>query len=335
MKGEEGDEMNIVHAPTNIAGQMGYLCSGLREFGFDAVGYNWAHTYINYQQDLIHTDAYELAKLVDPLLDWFDLFHFHNGNTMMTNHQDLPLFESAGKRLVMHHWGGDARSMRLSHQLSPYPLPPGYMDDLAIADRLKLLSKYIKHAIVQDVELLPHISDYYEQVHILPLCCNVDAFHPVYPTAKPSIRIVHAPTNRAFKGSAYIEQTVKDLSSRFSFEYIVIENCSHSEAVQQYQQADLIIDQVLSGTYGMLAVEAMAMGKPVIGYLREDVQEGFPIKPPILNANPDTLYGVLSEVLLYPEELETIGRASRSYVERIHGIRPVISSLLEIYNKMA
>ena len=31
-----------------------------------------------------------------------------------------------------------------------------------------------------------------------------------------------------------------------------------------YAQADLVVDQVLIGWYGALAVETMAMGKPVI-----------------------------------------------------------------------
>ena len=47
----------------------------------------------------------------------------------------------------------------------------------------------------------------------------------------------------------------------------------HAEAMKLYAQADLVIDQLLAGWYGGFAVETMAMGKPVVCYIRaEDLQ---------------------------------------------------------------
>src|SRR6058998_2007963 len=36
------------------------------------------------------------------------------------------------------------------------------------------------------------------------------------------------------------------------------------------ETADLLVDQLLTGWYGAVAVEMMALGKPVVCYLRED-----------------------------------------------------------------
>ncbi|WP_372814303.1 hypothetical protein [Paenibacillus sp.] len=82
--------MIIVHAPTEIAGQMRALVSGLRQAGYKANGYNWFQSYLNYIGSVINTDAYELIKLIDPLVNYVDLFHFHNGNTFVVNNYDVP-----------------------------------------------------------------------------------------------------------------------------------------------------------------------------------------------------------------------------------------------------
>ena len=67
---------------------------------------------------------------------------------------------------------------------------------------------------------------------------------------------------------------------------------SNKEARKRYETADILIDQLLAGWYGGLAVELMALGKPVICYIREDDLKYIPKEMrdelPIINAN--TLY---------------------------------------------
>lgn len=328
--------LRIIHAPSNIAGQMGTLCAGLRRAGMEAVGYNWFQSYLNYRSSAVmHTDAYELAGLLDTLMEENNLLHFHNGNSFMLNNEDLPLLHTSGLKMVMHHWGSDVRSTRLSRQLNRYPLPPGYMTDEAIHERLMLLSSHIAHAIVQDAELYPHVKDYYRHVHILPLALDVKRIRPNYPRAgSKRIRIVHAPTRPAFKGTSYIEAAIADLKRQFPVEYVGIQKTSHQQALRLYAQADLVIDQLLCGTYGMLTLESMAMGKPVIVYIREDVRQTLPQSLPIVLAGPDTIHSVLRQFMSDPDQLGPLGKASRAYVEQRHDISVVIPQLLSIYNQL-
>jgi len=328
--------LRIVHAPTEIAGQMGILIDGLRQAGHVAIGYNWFHTYLDYRNDyVIRTEAYELKKIVDPIIHHTDIFHFHNGNSFLVNNADIPLLYRAGKKMVMHHWGNDVRTAERSRTLNPYPLPNSYLMDEQIITRLKLLSTYIKHAIVQDYELYPYVSDYYEHVHILPLACRTDRIPFKYPRAdNREPVIIHAPTNREFKGSEYVEKAVADLKGTVPFTYRVIEKMSHSEAMKQYLQADIIVDQILCGTYGMLSVEAMAMGKVVIAYIRDDVKAHLPSSLPIVVANPDTIRDVLHDLLRNPERMRKIGMAGREYVKKVHDVGRVIPKLLKIYAQL-
>lgn len=332
-----GAEMvRIVHAPTEIAGQMGTLIDGLRQAGLQAWGYNWFHTYLNYHHDyVIKSEAYELKRMVDPVVRHADVFHFHNGNSFLVENRDIPLLHAAGKKMIMHHWGNDVRTGERSRQLNPYPVPANYMSDEEISRRLKFISSYIEHAIVQDYELYPHVSDYYKHVHVLPLACRVMEIPFEYPLpdiARP--RIIHAPTNREFKGSEYVERAIAALQGKVPFEYETIEKLSHKEAMKRYLEADIIIDQIVCGTYGMLSVEAMAMGKPVIAFVRDDVRSKLPVELPIIIANPDTIHDVLFDLLREPGKLHQTGVASRAYAERVHDVRRVIPQLVDIYKQV-
>src|SRR5690606_27951090 len=105
-------------------------------------------------------------------------------------------------------------------------------------------------------------------------------------------------------------------------------------AMRRYLNADIIIDQILCGTYGMLSVEAMAMGKPVVAFVRDEVRSQLPEDLPIVVANPDTIRDVLQELLQQPEKLQEIGMASRAYVERVHDVGSIIPKLLGIYEQV-
>ena len=73
--------MRIIHGPTEIAGQIGILCKELRNNGHQVGGYNWFHTYLNYNSNIINTDLFEIGKEIPTFIHHADLFHFHNGET--------------------------------------------------------------------------------------------------------------------------------------------------------------------------------------------------------------------------------------------------------------
>lgn len=327
--------MKIIHCPTEIAGQMGTLCNELKKKGYDASGFNWFHSYIKYNYNhVVNTDLFELKNVISTIVPHGDILHFHNGNTFLTGNYDLPLIAETGKKLVMHHWGSDVRTVKNVKELNPYPLPPGYHTDEQIHENLLFSSKYIKSAIVQDAEMANHVKDYYEYVYILPLACSISNFTPDYPGKNEVPVIIHAPTNREFKGSEQIEAAIEKIKDTNSFTYQVVEKKSHKEALAMYISSDIIIDQILCGSYGMLSVEAMAMGKVVVAYIRDDVKKNFPKDLPIVIASPDNLAEVLNDLLKDKKRMSEIGKAGRRYVEKYHASEVVADYLIKIYDKL-
>ncbi len=96
---------------------------------------------------------------------------------------------------------------------------------------------------------------------------------------------------------------------------------SHEEVVTLMRSADVVVDQLIGGNIGLTALEAMALGKPVVSYVRDPARFlADPESCPVINANPDTLHDVLRGLVEDPSGLPALGRASREYVERHHSI---------------
>jgi glycosyltransferase involved in cell wall biosynthesis len=83
------------------------------------------------------------------------------------------------------------------------------------------------------------------------------------------------------------------------------------------QRADIVVDQVAIGSYGVFACEAMAAGKPVIAYLSDTVEKLLG-EHPIANAAPDSVGSAIEMLLDDRSAAAERGVASAAYVRRVH-----------------
>lgn len=327
--------MNIVHGTTEIAGQMGILSRALKEKGHYSIGYNTFHSYLGYKDHLINTTPEKIKEESNKIIDSFDLFHFHYCTTLDENFQDLPKIKQKNKKMIMHHWGNDVRFHEQAKVNNPYAYTGDSPPNEVIHDRLTKISKYIKQAIVQDYEVYEYVKNYYEKVHVLPIAIDLSTITPKFPSVeKKKPLVLHAPTNPEFKGTVYVEDVIQKLQATHEFEYKRIEKMSNEEALKLYEDADIIIDQILCGSYGLLSVESMALGKPVITFIRPDLVKTFPSELPIVNANPDNLYDQAKLLLENPILRHQLGKLGREYVSNYHNHRVVCEKLLTIYSQL-
>jgi hypothetical protein len=126
------------------------------------------------------------------------------------------------------------------------------------AERIYYLNPDLAHYLPGRAEFMAYAHVDWRTVH-------------VYQTGNRRPRIVHAPTNRRIKGTRFVVKTVEKLRREgFEFDFALVENVKHEDAMREYEKADIVVDQLLIGWYGGLAVEVMAMGKCVVCYLREE-----------------------------------------------------------------
>jgi glycosyltransferase involved in cell wall biosynthesis len=95
--------------------------------------------------------------------------------------------------------------------------------------------------------------------------------------------------------------------------------------------ADVVVDQLLVGWYGTFAVEAMALGRPVLSYVREDEPDDNPFGAslPIVRTSPRTLVADLAAVLADRARREELGWAGRAFAEEHHDPVAIARDALE------
>ncbi|MDL4839768.1 glycosyltransferase family 4 protein [Aquibacillus rhizosphaerae] len=275
-------------------------------------------------------------KFLQDSIQQYDIFHFHFGETFFPDKRDLSILKDAGKKMVVHHHGSDIRLLSVARSFNnPYVRVKPEWTEEKIYNNVSTLSKYIDHAIVQDHELDGYISNLYKHTHVIPHTIDTNNFTPQYPTSNKSPLVVHAPTLRDLKGTEYILNAVNELKrSGMSFQFKLIEGMSHDETMKLLSKADIIIDQLRIGACGFISSEAMAFGKPVICYIREDLETKYPPDLPVINANPSNITNVLKNLIEKPQLWKELGEKGRQYVETHHDSQIVAGRYIDVYKKL-
>ena len=133
---------------------------------------------------------------------------------------------------------------------------------------------------------------------------------------------MHAPTNAVIKGSDLIEPIVEGLADEGLIEYVRVEGVPAAQMPSLYASADVVLDQFRIGNYGAAAIEAMAAGRVVIGYLhdqvRDHVTEQTGRQVPIVQASVDSLGSVLRDIATNPEVFRVSARAGVEFAAAVH-----------------
>lgn len=328
--------MRVFHGVIEIAGQMGILSKALKREGHVAIAYNIFHSYLNYKEHIINTTPQELQNIHRHLINFFDVFHFHYAQSLLSVFRDLEIIRGKGKRMLMHHWGNDVRFHDQARINNPHVYTGDSPPNDKIRERLLAITDYVKDAVVQDFEVRDYVAPFYERVHVVPIAIDLSRFPPTYPDVEQRTPLViHAPTNPQFKGTDAIEAAIEKIKKDQPIDYRRVQNMSHQQAAKLYRQADIIVDQIRCGSYGLFSVEGMALGKPAVAYIRDDLVPHFPSDLPVVNANPSTIEDKLRTLIEDPEKRNRLGMQGRAYVEKYHASDVVVQQLLGIYEQLS
>jgi len=243
------------------------------------------------------------------LLPQADVFHFYFGLTLVPRSLQFPILRALRKKSVMHFLGSDIRGKSQA--------------ELAFGKKAgaQVVGSYDATRWVQEAE-------------VIPLGIDVRAIEPSPPSDRTRPVILHAPTSRRRKGTEHVVAACNGLDA----ELVLVEGLHHAEAFERYRQADIVVDQLNSGWYGMLAIECMALGKPVVGHLHEEAarqtEEAFGTRVPIVRASKDDLRARLEALVASADERRRLGAASRAYAERVHDLEQVTDRLLALYSRL-
>lgn len=335
--------MKVLHLPYNPAGQMSSQAMALRKAGIKASFCSYASNVFKYPTDIkspiankpTATEQKNAVKaFMTDALERYDLFHFHGALTFSNSYQytDLPL--PVDKKKIMNFWGSEVRRLSIAKINNPYNRVK-HTNETAIVNRLKQLSKHFSDVIVPDYEIYEYVKDFFPNIHTVRYVVEHESIEPAYPDPfKRRPLVIHAPSEPYLKGTEFVLKAVESLKSKIDFDFMLIQKMPHKKALKMYAQADIIVDQLCIGVYSIFSIESMLLGKPVITYIRPDLQKHYPPDLPIVSANPDTIEQTLQDLLLDPAKRKELGVQGRKYAMKYHAPEVIAKQLIEIYGQL-
>lgn len=258
---------------------------------------------------------------------------------------ELGLYRLFRRPMFVHFQGDDARQGDFSKATFPHSIAQ-YADDgyySAETDALKRrmirrMSRCCAQVYAVNPDLM-HVlgpgARFIPYSHI-----SLDDWKPIYTQLeRRPLRIGHAPSHRKIKGTDIILAALEELTAEgYEYELELIEGLSNDHARLKYEQIDVLIDQLHAGWYGGLAVEVMALGKPVMVYIRDEDLRFIPAEMkaelPFLRVTLESVKEDLRRLMGMPrEELYSLGQRSRRYVERWHDPVRIAEEIRQDYEK--
>ncbi len=340
--------MRVFHGPLNIAGIAGVLAQAERELGVEAFAYCLPVPQFAYPVDrLIEATTplgrmWEMARFAIREAWRVDVFHFHFGCSLtMTSLSDVPWLKRLGKKICFYFHGCDIRDSKQVIARHAINACAEHWPMACSANRKKAVAMARRYADRVFVST-PDLHEFIPNSIWLPQPVELERFVPLREQALSRateavrrdqiVTIAHAPSDRMVKGTRHLEQAMRDLQAAgYAVELRLVENKSYLDALACYAAADIVVDQLLVGAYGRFAVEMMALGKPVICYIREDLRPLYPATLPIVSATPHTLGETLKQLMTERHQWPELGRRGVEYVTRVHDSRAVAMQTVNAY----
>jgi glycosyltransferase involved in cell wall biosynthesis len=333
----------ILHAPRNIGGNPLGLSRAERELGFRSDVLVLEQHPFGYEADIdlglerwpqpaatVKRGIWALRSLAA-----YDVFHYNFGQTIYQRldrrgrlHTELPWLKRMGKRILVTFQGDDVRPPEAN------PFADYSEEGLALQERFQerrrdALLRFADRVFFLNPDLrrwLPG-AEFRAYASVDP-----QAIPPSPLPEREEVVVAHAPSDRKQKGTERIIAVVSSLRDEgLPIRLVLIEGVSREEALELTRDADLVIDQVNLGWYGGYSVEAMAIGRPVLCYIRDDQPGDNPWgeELPIIRATAETLRDDLRALIRDPERMRRVASQGRSFVELRHDPHRIARQNLE------
>jgi tetratricopeptide (TPR) repeat protein len=320
----------ILIGPSEIAGLAGRLSRLMKQSGVDIVsldyGYNrWAKFNCDISLNLPGRPPQEaqrvLKEFVERAINEYDLFHFIYGRSLIMDMSDLRLLAQLGKKLVMSYVGSDnvAQEVILYNQARflGYDPPKPYCMTRQHAANHEIANRYVD--VILGNNSIP-------RGRLVPGYAETEAWTPQSKQAvleeinqdksPDKLYVLFAPTSDFHKGTTMVLNLLEQCKAKgLPVELLLIKRLPQDEARKVYALADVVIDNVGSGTFGQLGVELMLWEVPVLVYQTEfyrHLRKG----SPDMHITHENFIDTIARCARMKQtgELAELGRKSRQWV---------------------
>ena len=353
--------MRIVHAPKNPAGLATAVATGQRELGHEVTtvvtrsDFTVGDVDINHQLDdragaayvRGHVDALRSLPPADVVNLWYGATFLHWPRFGAV----LPDLRWLARRqpLVATYVGSDAR--RALQRGGPMQRAAeeslGSRSDAALrrldrsqARSIEKMAAAAGAMLAVNPDLLRWLPD--ELARFVPYAVTLATQNvvPDPPDRRRPFRVLHAPGNPAMKGSTTIDAVMGNLVERRGgdVEYRRVSRLSHEQFVAELVDADLFIDQILIGWYGVSSIEAMRCRTPAVCFIDDDDLGQVPAEMantlPIIRADAGSLASVVETAMAERDGLADLAADALDWSWRWHDPVVVAQQVLDAYPRI-
>ena len=311
--------MRILHVQ-NLAGVATFLSRAQRKLGHksDVMVFN-SHPF-GYEEDYVYPvfPPKRMHYLVHLLFKWapnYDVFHFHDGPVRTFRlYLDYPVMKYVFHKKLVYLYHGE--SLRKRHRREPF----------------EKFNRRLKKIYVSMPDLLQFTR---ERGEWIPNPIDLAMWRPIQREPSETVRILHypTPTRQYIQGTTYVEAALNRLEKEgYKIEKLLVTNVSHKDMPRLIGSSDIVVDKVVKiiGWYGVLAVEALAMKKPVLAYIDPRLEHFMPFDP-FVRTTPETVYDDLKDLIEDKGLRRKYGEKGRKYAETVHDSIKIASKWLKIY----
>lgn len=354
--------LKVLHLPADIGGNTWNLAQAERARGVDSRvlvrSTAWSTGPADIRLDAGRLTPLTVVSLATTFLNIrkkFQIFHFNFGSTLLHSlslpfsQPELMLYPRTARVFVTYN-GCDARQKfptiaRGGVSACAEPDCYGGMCNSGRLDArrrvgINRMAERAEHIWATNPDLLSFLPANLSS--FLPYAASDLGMKPAWPadTGGP-LRVVHAPTQRGAKGTAYVLEAFERLERERPglFKFDLVEGVPREVALERYRNADVLIDQLLIGWYGLTAVEAMLLGKAVCVFIREDDLVHVPgqmaedLKGAVFNVTTATLADALCRLADDRRMLVRKAQAGHAFAKRWHDPAYVASLTVPCYER--
>jgi hypothetical protein len=156
---------------------------------------------------------------------------------------------------------------------------------------------------------------------------------PVQRPEGGKIRIAHYPYYKNYRRENYYEEAFRALDDT-KCEIVEVFDMPHDSVLQTVASCDIVAGKVLPdiGWFGKFELEGMALGKPVICYVSDELYEKY--RPPVYRTTKETLARDLGRLVEDVQEQQRLSRAGSDYVRENHNVSKIVKKLESYYQQV-
>jgi glycosyltransferase involved in cell wall biosynthesis len=245
---------------------------------------------------------------------------------------ELQALADSGRNVGVIFHGSDIRRPDLhmrTHAWSPFVDPR----NRALTEELTRRSQAIHEQLAKwsgpVMVSTPDLVDLAAGAVWTPVVVDLELFGatPPRPESEEPPVVVHMPSSSALKGTALIDPILRELADAGTIRYRRVQNLPHAQVPELLAGADIFVDQLGLGIFGVAPLEAMASGVAVVTDPGPEALTIYGEEVPIFPVDPDSMAATIRRLASDRALLRDTAARGRDFVQRHHDGRRSAASM--------